>query len=646
MFVGVFAGKARMNDFSDLSHGFRTGDWQVLPAEGVIRRGDETRSPEPLQFRLLMVLASRNGDLVGKDELIDILWDNRAQSDAPLNRCVSQLRKVLDDRKPYRYIENISRRGYRLKSPVLPLHDDGEAEDEAAAATAPGSQTPPVPTSRRAWLFPAIAAVAVAIATALAVLLPDDTPPASEAIGVLPFENLSASDESDYLVGGFKEELVSSLHGVPGLSIVNSRLSYDGIETSEIGRKLGVGIVLGGSVQRAGDRLKINFVMSSADDGAVIVSEMLEGDVESLFELQSQLAMVVRGHVLGEAGQVPIGRRKPASFRAYDTYMRGLYAFDRRLTGAALEDAVNLFRETIELDPSFGPAYVKLATAYTLMPTYRSVSMAQASALALSALDRGTAVDPTIADTASAVRGFFHHMDMDWLAAEAAYERAIRADIVDPTALLWYSRMLASVGRLDDSLTMAYRALRMEPTSAVITSRVAMVHTWLGDYDSAIEYFERSNSLGAGGQTYLLAYALCLYQRGEIERSYAVTAGAFEAAGLQAAWIAPVFAAFENPDLAAEALSALDESMASGTLPPQVALVGSVLLGDVGTAFDVASRLADEGEIFEMDLLFIPQTRPLREYEGFDALMSRVGLRTYWQRKDCTWQGQSFTCGG
>ena len=70
------------------------------------------------------------------------------------------------------------------------------------------------------------------------------------------------------------------LHSVPGLSIVNSRLSYDSLETPDIARKLGVSILLGGSVQRAGDRLKISFSMSNADDGTVIVSEMLEGDVE------------------------------------------------------------------------------------------------------------------------------------------------------------------------------------------------------------------------------------------------------------------------------------------------------------------------------------------------------------------------------
>lgn len=624
-----------MTDIRDLSAGFRTGDWLVLPAEGLVRRGVEARSPEPLPFRLLMVLASRNGELVSKDELIEILWDNRAQSDAPLNRCVSQLRKVLDDKKPYQYIENVSRRGYRLKTPV-------ESLDTGTVTMSPA----PAPPARAGWLFPAVLLVALAVAISWWIG-PPDRPDEVQTIGVLPFQNLSAADGSDYLVGGFKEELVNSLHGVPGLSIVNSRLSYDNLETPDIARKLGVSILLGGSVQRAGDQLKISFSMSNAEDGAVIVSEMLEGDVESLFELQSELAMLVRSHVLGEANQVPIGRRKPASFRAYDTYMRGLYAFDQRLTDTALEDAIELFRQTIELDPSFGPAYVKLATAYTLLPTYRSISMSEASRLALSALDRGADVDPSIVDTASAVRGFFHHMDMQWQAAEAAYERAINADIVDPTALLWYSRLLASVGRLDDSLLMANRALKMEPTSAVITSRVAMAYTWLGDYDSATEYFERSNALGAGGQTYLLAYALCLYQRGEIDNAYAVTTAAFDAAaGADDTWIEPVFAAFENPELAGAAVLKMHESIQSGTLPPQVALVAGVLLGDVESAFAVASRLPAEGEIFEMDLLFIPQTKPLREHEGFDALMSRLELTEYWQQKACTWQGQSFACQG
>lgn len=632
-----------MTNTRDLSAGFRTGDWLVYPARRVIARDNEEFTPEPLVFDLLEMLASRDGDIVGKDELIETLWDNRPMADESLNRCVYQLRKALGDARPYRYIENVARRGYRLKTPVQPL----------PISQKPAAPAPPQPEAgyqRRGWLLAVVAATVLLIAVSVFDIgrTPgsDSSVAGSRTIGVLPFENLSAADGSDYLVGGFKEELVSSLHSVPGLSIVNSRLSYDGLETPDIASRLGVSVLLGGSVQRSGDRLKISFTMSNADDGAVIVSEMLEGDVESLFELQSELAMLVRGHVLGEANQVPINRRKPVSFRAYDSYMRGLYAFDQRLTDTALEDAIELFRQTIELDPAFGPAYVKLATAYALLPTYGSISMSQASQLALSALDRGANVDASIVDTASAVRGFFHHMDMQWQAAEAAYERAINADIVDPTALLWYSRLLASVGRLDDSLLMAKRAQQMEPTSAVITSRVAMAYTWLGNYDSAIEYFERSNALGAGGQTYLLAYALCLYQRGEIEESYAVTAAAFDAAGVDGTWIEPVFAALENPELAGAALDKMDASTEAGALPPQVALVAGVLLGDVESAFAVASRLPDEGEIFEMDLLFIPQTKLLREHEGFDALMSRVGLTDYWQQKSCTWQGQSFACLG
>ncbi|MDJ0918579.1 MAG: winged helix-turn-helix domain-containing protein [Woeseiaceae bacterium] len=626
-----------MTDNSDLSAGFRTGDWLVYPARRVIVRDDEEFTPEPKVFDLLETLASRNGDIVSKDELIETLWDNRAMSDEPLDACLYKLRKALGDKRPYRYIETLPRRGYRLKTPVEPL----EAIDARDARVSPESEPEP---QQSGWLLPALGAAVLAII--IWTVWPGKPPESDTVIGVLPFENLSAMEGNDYLVGGFKEELVNTLHTVPGLSIVNSRLSYDDLETTEVARKLGVSVVLQGSVQRVGENLKISFVMSDGDDGSVMVSELMEGRVESLFELQSELATAVRGHILGEADQEPITRKKPTSFRAYDTYMRGLYAFDRRGTATSLDDAIALFKETIEIDPDFGPAYLKLATSYTLLPTYRSMSMSEASELALSALDRGTAVDPSIDEAASAVRGFFHHMDMDWLSAEVEYRRAVDADIVDPTSLLWYSRMLASVGRLDDSLSVAIRAREMDPTSAMVTGRVAMAYTWIGDYENANELFERANELGAGGQTYLLAYALCLYQRGEIGKSLAVTAGAFEAAGINAEWVAPLFAAFENPELASEALAQLDESAMSGTLPIQVSLVGRVLLGDIESAFGVASRLADEGEIFEMDLLFIPQFKPLREYEGFDGLMSEVGLTDYWQQKQCTWQGRSFACEG
>ena len=104
---------------NELQKGFWIGDWEVLPGQGIVRCGDHEERPEPMVFEVLMALASRDGELVTRQELIDEIWDGRPTSDEPINRCLSQLRGHLGDReRPYRYIETLTRRGYRLNHKV------------------------------------------------------------------------------------------------------------------------------------------------------------------------------------------------------------------------------------------------------------------------------------------------------------------------------------------------------------------------------------------------------------------------------------------------------------------------------------------------------------------------------------------------
>ena len=113
----------------ELRQGFRLGDWEVLPLRGVLRRDGREEKPEPRVFGVLIALAKRDGDLVTRDELVDELWDGRPTSDEPINRCLSQLRRHLGDKsRPHRYVETLTRRGYRLLQPIEPL-EPAEAAD-------------------------------------------------------------------------------------------------------------------------------------------------------------------------------------------------------------------------------------------------------------------------------------------------------------------------------------------------------------------------------------------------------------------------------------------------------------------------------------------------------------------------------------
>jgi DNA-binding winged helix-turn-helix (wHTH) protein len=617
----------------ELRQGFSLGEWEVLPLRGVLRRGDQEERPEPRVFGVLIALAKRNGDLVTRDELVDELWDGRPTSDEPINRCMSQLRGHLGDKsRPHEYVETLTRRGYRLLKPVELLHP---AEPETAAEVQLAA-----PSSR--WK----AVTAAVIVAAVAWIVWTQIPPGDfRSIGVMPFENASLDPANDYLVSGFKDELVHTLHNIPNFTVKTSRDVREEEETREIAQDLDVDVVLTGRVHRNGDVLQIFYTVEDGRTGGVIATSELDGPVDEIFKLQENLARMVRDDLFGKSSQQLITRTRPANFGAYDRYMRGLYALDRRQdSSSSLEEAIELFQDTIRLDENFGPAYLMLATAYALMPTYRDAPVAAHNRLAIDTVERGIAVDESIGDAPNAVFGFVHHREKNWMQAEEAYIAATSADIVDPNAFNWYSRMLASVGRLEASLEQSLIALELDPTSAVMNSRVALAYLWLGDDENAEAFFERAAKYGAGGRTHMMGYALFLVRKRRNDEAAAVSRQAAELAGVAPDWVDPFFAAMDDPALRPQALAAVDAATAANETTEQVEFMARNLLGDVDGALRVAQLLEQREVVFEMDLLFIPEVTQLRAHPGFTDLMRSLGVADYWSQRDCAWAEGSVRC--
>jgi len=620
----------------ELRQGFRLGDWEVLPLRGVLRKGDHEERPEPLVFGVLLALAKRNGDLITRDEFIDELWDGRPIGDEPINRCLSQLRGHLGDKsRPYRYVETLTRRGYRLLQPVELL--------QPAHADEPVVTPAPAPPRATRWQLLVAALVIAVFAMAVWVWPP---PGDFKSIGVLPFENASLDPANDYLVSGFKDELVNTLHNIPNFTVKTSRVLRVDEDAHAIAGALDVDAVLTGRVHRDGDVLRIFYTVEDGRSGNVIATAELDGPVDEIFRLQEDIARMVRDDLLGKSQQQLISRTRPASFGAYDRYMRGLYAFDKRQDGGtSLEEAIEFFQDTIRLDRNFGPAYLMLATAYALLPTYRNAPVAELNMAAINTASAGVSVDPAIRDAANAIYGLVYHREKQWLKSEEAYIAATSADIVDPNAFNWYSRMLASVGRLDASLQKALVAVEMDPTSAVFNSRAALAYLWLGDTANAERFFERAEKYGATGPTHMMGYALFLFRENRRDEAYALTQRAADIARGSKDWIDPVFAGLADETQRPQALAALDAAAATGGVSKQIEFIARAVLGDVDGALGVARLLVGGGEVFEMDLLFIPEVQPVRDSPEFMKLMDALGITDYWEARGCSWTGSSVTCG-
>ncbi|MDX1516056.1 MAG: winged helix-turn-helix domain-containing protein [Woeseiaceae bacterium] len=612
-----------------LDKGFRIGDWEVLPARHVLRRGEQEITPEPKVWGVLMSLARRGGDVVTRDELVDEVWGGRATADEPINRCISQLRKHLGDKRPYRYIRPVTGSGYLLHEPIVLLDDS----DAAGATTAP--------EPRRLWPFVMAVAVVAVVAVIVELLTPDGRD--IRSIVVLPFENVGGDPQEQYIAAGFREELAATLRRIENFSVKTSRNAYSQQSARQIGTLFDVDSVLRGHVQRIDDKLRVRYELSRARDNEVLAADGITDSIENLFAMQERLAQRLVGELVGESSRTLVSASEPSNWAAYQSYLQGTYVFERR-TGRNLRDAIALFERTIELDPSFGPAYLQLATATALMPAYLGADVRASNARAIDIVERGIAVDESIKPAAGAVLGFVYHSRKEWTKSEMAYEQAVNADVVDPNAYNWYSRMLASVGRLDAALAQALEAWRMDRDNSVINSRVAMTYFWLGDADNARAYFDLANRLGAEGTTHLLGYALFLASVDDIDKAREVARQAASQAGLSADSIDAVLSGIEDPALAQSALDAVNRTAATAELTPQVEVVARTLLGDIDGALQVAALLEQPGEAFEMDLLWIPQFLPLRQHPGFLDLLEDLGVPEYWDLKGCRFVDARVEC--
>jgi len=622
----------------ELEKGFTLGEWEVLPKQGVLRRTDapdeEPQRPENLVMQVLLALAMRDRDVVTQDELIDEVWGGRAQSNEPLQRCIALLRKHFGDTRPYEYIENLPRRGYRVLKPVK-LHENPVKLNAE----------PPEPDSNtRRWKI--VGALVLAGFVALAIIIwPPSVDPTVKSIAILPMDNLSGDPTKQYIVEGTKNSLAVQLLELSDFAIKNVRQYPDGDPTG-FAAELNVESVLFGALQVDGDRLKVTWLIVRGADNMTIGSGEVTGKLDGVFRFQEQLARAVRGALAGPKTPQLVTRPEPAS-AAYNSFMRGMYLLERRGEVGNLEAAIELFEKSVSLDENYGPAYLALAEGYALLHDYRDSPLEETLRLAIATVEHGVRVDSSIEDAAASIYGFDYHQQKRWHESERAHLQAVNAAVVDANAFNWYSRMLSSVGRREDSLKWILSAEDIDPDNPVVINRIALTYLWLDETARAQEYFERAEKLGSDGLFQQLGYALLLMRLDRFQEAQNFAAAEALARDVPADWVEPVFAAFADPtqsERVLEALEALDRQWADKTLPAQVVLIARTILGDVDGAMEIARLLKQPGEIFEMDLLFIPELEPLRKHPEFIPLMRDLGVVAYWESVGCVWEGSQVSC--
>jgi TolB-like protein/DNA-binding winged helix-turn-helix (wHTH) protein/tetratricopeptide (TPR) repeat protein len=623
--------------------GFMLGPWHVQPTLRLITGPDGTVHLEPKVMDVLVLLAERAGQVVTREQFVERVWHDRIVSDEVLSRCISLLRTQLHDnpREP-RFIQTVSKLGYRLVMPVEPVAASAHGETETTRAAAP-METPQIPRLRRALTYAGIAVLAIAVIFGLTRLIdrnPSGAAREQAAIVVLPFANISNEPDNQYFSDGLTEELIDRLARIPGLRVVarTSAFSFkDGRQdVREIARTLGVGYVLEGSVRKEGDRVRITAQLVDAGQGFHIWSEQFDGELGQIFAVQDEIAQSIvakLGPRLAGSNTGPNLASAPPTrvIAAYELLLRGRYHLKQR-DEAPIRRAIELFEQALERDPRFADAYCELARAYALLPYYSYEDQDEMFEQAIATLKRGVAANPAVGAASQDTLAFISFGRWQWIEAEERFRSALARQPDDPNLQQWYSQQLAAVGQAARSLEHAQLAHRLDVLSPVVNDRLAVAYLWTNQDDEARKQFDVARELGMGPSANPDAYLVLLLR----ERDYAPARDIME--GLQKIfarprdWIDPFLAALADPGQRPAAVAAVERAVRNRAISLKYQFGAWVYLGESERAIDVAFQLLEDRPELRVEFLFSREASALRTHPRFGSLIEAIGLAPYWDR--------------
>lgn len=285
-------------------------------------------------------------------------------------------------------------------------------------------------------------------------------------LAVLPLSNMSSSPEDGYFADGMTEELISSLSRLQGLGVISrtSVMQYKSQtkHASEIGRELGAGTLLEGSVRKAGNRVRIALQLIDANTDNHLWAENYDRNLDDVFAIQSDVASRVSASLKAGGFAGPV-HADTEDMEAYTIYLRAMQ-LSYESTEPALKEAVSLLIDVVARDPSFVRAHVGLVLSYTRMANQGyaefTILKDKAEVEARKAID----LDPSSADAHGALSAVLQYLD-EFKESVAEAEKAIQLNPNSPEAYFTLGFLRCTQGRIEESLSFFQKALELDPLS-------------------------------------------------------------------------------------------------------------------------------------------------------------------------------------
>ncbi|MEO6970389.1 MAG: tetratricopeptide repeat protein [Chthoniobacterales bacterium] len=322
----------------------------------------------------------------------------------------------------------------------------------------------------------------------------------SKSIAVLPFDNLSRDPDNAYFSEGIQDEILTRLAKIGDFKVI-SRTSTERYKSApenlrEIARQLGVAHILEGSVQKAGEQVRVNVQLINALNDAHLWADTYDRKLTDIFAVESEIAKTVAETLrvkLNGRAEKELASRPTENPEAHQLYLKGRYFWNKRST-ENLKKAIEYFQQAIDLDPNYALAYAGLGDAHSILPIYAGTPPKDDIPKALAAAHKAVVLDDSLAEAHTSLANALV-MNVQLPQSEPEFRRAIELNPNYATAHQWYGECLFGEGRYPEALAELVRAQELDPLSPIINASLGMVLGGVGQTERAIDQLHKTLDL-------------------------------------------------------------------------------------------------------------------------------------------------------
>jgi len=386
--------------------------------------------------------------------------------------------------------------------------------------TPQGIQGTPPGTHRRRNLILLIVTAVIISASAGFFLLPRAIwQKIDKSVAVLPFQNLSSDPDNAYFADGIQEEVLTRLAKIGDLKVI-SRTSTQGYQSepgnlAEIAKQLGVANILEGSVQKAGDKVRVNVHLVNVQTGSQLWAETYDRKLSDIFSVETEIskgiAESLQAKLTGREEQA-LAATPTNNPQAYDAYLRGL-AFEARsnYSSDALFKAIEFYDLAVRLDPNFALAWARLSGVHALLySNHRDTTAARRDA-AKEALENAQKLQPNSPETLLFTGYYQYWVLQDYALAKATFGRVSKMLPGNSEILYALAAIARSEGHWDESIAYWERGLALNPRNTALLTEVAFTYAALRQFLKAEKLYDRALEI-LPNELSLMALKASIYQ--------------------------------------------------------------------------------------------------------------------------------------